>query len=1004
MISSRSNCQGLPEPPPQSAGAKIISSTANHTALASMLRRSSRLIHTLQKERGASCALCAAVCSNALNETAPGATSERIRGNGGLPMPTATDSSVGHHQQTTPSSYDVDLRSFHAHQWDRSDSYVRLDEAGQDHAPEAADSSKHNANTDPCISAIPEQLYDNLHQSRRDVDVALKAFLVAASTSSITRTFPLEKSLASIRRAVDASSGIVSLRSNENDATNDDDKIKLHVRNGESGIGAALRHANLTPPIEEPVEEISGIGAALRAVDEKATSLKRTPSMEFGGDESGGCGNEERTKVPNTGPSKEKVGSGTGGFHPILLMFNSCISTLIRTYVVEKCHEEMERLGPVAGEQGQDRPQLHRAPSFASISVGTGGNQRQLSVGGGGTKYSSSPRSESNRMRTFSGNRPSGFPRGPPLSPSRTALSSSMCKFQYPEPSLKELRTLVGSGGVPSSDPSLYAFLGNVPRHSPLHASPMASKTLVAPDALGHALPLPPLPSVTAAQKKHTRWGSRGGFDLPTPTYVGSYDPMAMVMATSNNTMIRTDSQATFGSGNSGSVNNGQHLIRTFAPASSQSLLASKSISLLSILLSFTELKESMGIERALLTSLLPHSSGPPFTAPVVDRQHSERKSAPQILFSDLVLEEENQRKIVRRLRSAARAGRHANAASVVDIDGVAHGDGDVNFQSLLLLVEDSARLTPQMERIQDLIRRDFDLDAFRDELSMGDFWQLITIYMDRLHATELLIIEELECCLSSPASVENDDARSEVGPSGQFSGASVAYGLECVLGQILLDEKMERNDNLDSSPKEEFYIEALLDKLQSMSPEKVKEKLLVSLSLSANRSGQGTESEHSEGSSVQFGQKRTEGTTGDSANIISPETYTPTDWDIDCYEIEFKKRIGRGVAGTTYLAHWSGQPVAVKVAAITDLGVQGWKTECESLRLLHHPNVVRLLGSIYNPNPRTFGLVLEYCEAGDLKSALSRWTPTNFFWKVAGDIANGMSYLHKKGIIHRDM
>lgn len=993
-------------PSPQSAGVKVISpAAASHAALASMLRRSSRLIHTLQKERGASCALCAAVCSNALNETAPDVMSQKSMGNGGLSMPTATDSSAGHRQRATPTptppaSYDVDLRSFHAHQWERSDSYVQLDEVGQEHAPTAADSSKHNA--DPCTSAIPEQLYDNVHQSRRDVDVALKSFLVATSTSSITPTFPLEKSLASIRRAVNASAGIVSQTSNENDATDDDDQNKARVRNGESGIGAALRHASLTPPIEEPVEEISGIGAVLKAAAEKGTSFKRTPSVQFGGDESGGGNNEQKSKVSKAGPSKEKVGGGAGGFHPILLMFNSCISTLIRTYVVEKCHDEMERLGPVAGEQGQERPHLHRAPSFASIGVGTGGNQRQLSVGGGGTKYSSSPRNEFNRIRTLSGNHPSEFPRGPPLSPSKTALSSSMRKYPYPEPSLKELRTLVGSGGVPSSDPSLYAFVGNVPHHLPVHAAPIASKTLVAPDVFGHALPLPPLPSVTAAQKKHTRWGSRGGFDLPTPTYVGSYDPVAMSMVTNNNTMIRTDSQATFGSGNSGSVHNGQHLIRTFAPPSSKSLLASKSISLLSILLSFTELKESMGIERALLTSLLPQSSpGLPFADPVVDRQPSQRKSAPQILFSDLVLEEENQRKIIRRLRSAARAGRHADAASVFDVDGVPHGDGDVNFHSLLLLVEDSARLTPEMERIQDLIRRDFNIDAFRDELSMGDFWQLITIYMDRLHATELLIIEELECCLSNPASVENDDARSNVDLSGQLS----ANGLECILGRILLDEGMERIDDLDGSPRKEFDIEALVDKLQNMSPEKVKEKLLVSLSLSvANRPGQGDESEHSEGSSVQFGHKRTEDATGDSAGIISPETYTPTDWDIDCYEIEFKKRIGRGVAGTTYLAHWSGQPVAVKVAAITDLGVQGWKTECESLRQLHHPNVVRLLGSIYNPNPRTFGLVLEYCEAGDLKSALSRWTPTNFFWKVAGDIANGMSYLHKKGIIHRDM
>jgi len=976
MIASQSNPLAPAVPPPQS-GERKVSPAARHTALASMLlRRSSRLIHTLQKERGASCALCAALCSASTATT--GATAGRNEGGAGLAMPVATDPSSDH-QPAAPPSYDVDLRSFHAHQWDRSDSFGRLDGAGQEQAPAPALSLGYGA--EACTDAVPEQLFDNVHQSRRDVDVALKAFLVAiASASSSTRTFPLQKSLASIRRAVDASAGIISQMSSENDAIDDANNYQTQMQHGESGIGAALRKADLTPPIEEPVEEFSGIGAALR-VAAKETSIQMSSSMEFGANETGGGSNEDEMRVPNNkGPSKD---GGGAGFHPILLMFNSCISTLIRIYVAEKCHEEIERLGPIAGEQGQGRPHIHRSSSFASIGVGTGRNQRH-SIGGHGTKNSSSPRGDSNRTL---------------LSPSKTALSSSIRSNQYPEPSLRELRTLVGSGGAPSSDPSLYAFVGTIPHHPP-HMSPPAPRKVIAPVAFGHGLA--PLPSAPAAQKKDTRWGSRGGFDLPAPTYIGSYDPMAMGIATNNNTMIRIDSQGTIGSGNSGSAHNGQHLIRTFAPPSSQSLLASKSISLLSILLSFTELKESMGIERALLTGLLPRSSPvQSSTVQVMKRCHSEIRSAPKSLFSDLVLEEENQRKIIRRLRSAARAGRHADAASVLDSDGVPHGDGDVNFQSLLLLVEDSARLTPEMERIQDLIRRDFNIDAFRDELSVEDFWQLITIYMDRLHATELLIMEELECCLSDPASVENDGASD---PELSFPGAFGARGLWCVLERVLIGEALGTNQNSHGEPSKKYDPSVLLDRLQSMPPEKVKEKLLVSLSLSANGSGPDNESEHSEGNSVQFGQKRGADATDDSSDTISPETYTPTDWDIDCYEIEFKKRIGRGVAGTTYLAHWSGQPVAVKVAAITDLGVQGWKTECESLRQLHHPNVVRLLGSIYNPSPRTFGLVLEYCEAGDLKSALSRWTPGNFFWKVAGDIANGMSYLHKKGIIHRDM
>ena len=58
-------------------------------------------------------------------------------------------------------------------------------------------------------------------------------------------------------------------------------------------------------------------------------------------------------------------------------------------------------------------------------------------------------------------------------------------------------------------------------------------------------------------------------------------------------------------------------------------------------------------------------------------------------------------------------------------------------------------------------------------------------------------------------------------------------------------------------------------------------------------------------------------------------------EWEISLYDVEFQKRIGRGAAGTTYMAKWMGQRVAVKVASISDLGVDGWRTELSSLKQL---------------------------------------------------------------------
>ena len=71
----------------------------------------------------------------------------------------------------------------------------------------------------------------------------------------------------------------------------------------------------------------------------------------------------------------------------------------------------------------------------------------------------------------------------------------------------------------------------------------------------------------------------------------------------------------------------------------------------------------------------------------------------------------------------------------------------------------------------------------------------------------------------------------------------------------------------------------------------------------------------------------------------------------------------------------------------------------------LHHPNVVMLIGMVFEEN--NYGVILEFMRYGALNEFLAEYKPnTSWKLKVACDIAVGMSYLHSRDspIIHGDL
>lgn len=148
----------------------------------------------------------------------------------------------------------------------------------------------------------------------------------------------------------------------------------------------------------------------------------------------------------------------------------------------------------------------------------------------------------------------------------------------------------------------------------------------------------------------------------------------------------------------------------------------------------------------------------------------------------------------------------------------------------------------------------------------------------------------------------------------------------------------------------------------------------------------------------------------GSPQHLSAPSTSSPSRpkdierWEISLYDVEFHKRIGRGSAGTTYKGTYCNQEVAIKVASTSDMGLEGWQSELASLQKLHHVNIIRFFGAIYNQSPLTYCLVLEYCNGGDLSEALLRSTPPKFFSNVSSGVANALFYLHKNNFLHRDI
>jgi len=138
-------------------------------------------------------------------------------------------------------------------------------------------------------------------------------------------------------------------------------------------------------------------------------------------------------------------------------------------------------------------------------------------------------------------------------------------------------------------------------------------------------------------------------------------------------------------------------------------------------------------------------------------------------------------------------------------------------------------------------------------------------------------------------------------------------------------------------------------------------------------------------------------------------------DWDLDASKLELGPKISGGAFGDVHRGHYCGQVVAVKVLRMDD--VQGnlqdeFRQEVSILRKVRHKNVVQFLGVCTIASTSQMCIVTEFMEKGslyeDLKKNAQRLggkgLSPGMVIKVGLDVARGMDYLHKMGIVHRDL
>lgn len=135
--------------------------------------------------------------------------------------------------------------------------------------------------------------------------------------------------------------------------------------------------------------------------------------------------------------------------------------------------------------------------------------------------------------------------------------------------------------------------------------------------------------------------------------------------------------------------------------------------------------------------------------------------------------------------------------------------------------------------------------------------------------------------------------------------------------------------------------------------------------------------------------------------------------------DIQYGRELGNGTFGEVHKGYWNGMEVAVKRLRPgldweskskdnPNTNISDFERELQVMLRLRHPNIVALCA--YTTDTKAPHLVMEHMPEGTLFDNLGGrenkevFLPWPVRYSLALNMANGLVYLHKKGIIHRDL